>query len=158
MTKVIIQHIGGTESCTKGAEEGFSLIRDSYWLGVPIPVAFIPQMRPLAQWGSDITMTKGAVDGTRTGRGGFRERLFYVFRTFPNKSCNCTVLQRSDHQKHVVQLTFVPKYVKKHVVKLTLVLPYVKTRRTINISFVHMSKLVVHLTVFLQMCQNMSYN
>ena len=64
------------------------------------------------------------------GSGRFRERLVYVFHTFPNKSCNSTVLQRLDHQQHVVKLTF----------------------------FVNMSKHAVQLTLFLSMCQNTSYN
>ena len=68
------------------------------------------------------------------GSGRFRERLVYVFRTFSKKSCNSTVLQRSDLQKHVVKLTFFRKCV--------------KTRRTIDDIFANVSKHVVKSTSF----------
>ena len=86
-------------------------------------------------------MVKGPVNECPTSRGGFRERLVYVFRTFSKKSCNSTVLQRSDHQKHVVKLTLFFR-------------EYVKTRRKIDIIFANVSKHVVKVTLLLPICQN----
>ena len=62
-----------------------------------------------AQRGSDIAMVKDPVKKGPPWRGGWRERLVYVFRTFSKKSCNSTALRRSDPQKHVVKLTFFSK-------------------------------------------------
>ena len=66
--------------------------------------------------GSNTAMVR---DPANKSRGGFRERLVYVFRIlFPIKSCNSIVLQRSGPQKHFVKLTCCFGNVSKHVLKL----------------------------------------